>query len=800
MKKLLLYSLLIFLVFSPICTLSQEIISGPAQYVNPFIGTSGYGHTFPGAALPFGMVQLSPSTGAIRDKGYSYSSVPHGRDSETIIGFTHTNQSGTGIAAKSRYSNILLMPTVGELQIEPGSQDDPESGYRSRYSHDQEKASAGYYMVLLKDYGIKAELTVSERAGMHRYTFPETDKAHIIIDITRERQRPELHKDAFIEIVDNNIVQGYTTVYDPTPLIKEPMTWYFFAKFSKPFDSFGTFVNCEISENNRIARGGFGTGGYLKYSTEKHEEIIVKVGISFTGIEGAKKNLEYEMNGWDFDLVKRNAENAWNEKLNKIDIIGGTENKRTQFYTAFYHSLLFPRVFSDVDGAYYSHFQDRIIYEEDFRYHVDFSLWDTYRTQKPLLTIIEPCRKTELIKTLLATYDQGGRLPAQYFKNSYHRGMIGDHGATMICDAYNKGLRDFDTMKAYEAMMKNAQIPGAYESSRPGLETYLQLGYIAAETVRETVSKTLEYSHTDWALAQVARDLGKNEDYKFLMKQAGNYKNFYDDETGFYRPRFSDGTWLPLCDRRQQPQIARVGDNSYYDCWDPYWIGVAPNRHYTESNAWQYLFYPQHDVHGLINLMGGKEIFIERLDGLFYTSSSNEGPFYGGVTGAIGQYIHGNQPSFHKSFLYNYAGSPWKTQERVRGILETLYRTDEWGLPGNEDMGSMSAWYIFAALGFYPVTPGLPVYTITSPLFERAVINLDDYYDNRQFTIIAHNASGDNKYIQSAKLNGQTLDRTWITHEEIIYGGVLEFILGPCPNIEWGSSPESAPPSMSNPY
>ncbi len=794
MKHLLIFKSILFSYLLISCS-SEEVVVKPADYVNPFVGTAAYGHTFPGAALPFGMVQVSPSTGAIRDKGYSYSSVPHGRDSETIIGFTHTNVSGTGIGHVAKYANISLMPTVGALHVVPGSQDDPDNGYRSRYSHDQEAASPGYYMVMLQDYNIKAELTATERVGLHRYTFPETGNGHIIIDITRERLWPELNEDAFIEIIGDNQIRGYTTVIGHHS--REPLTWYFFAEFNKPFDSYGAFSESRIIEKQRKAGGNSGVGAYVSYSTHDNEEIIVKTGISFTGIEGARNNLRAEAEGWDFDRVKENAEDIWNESLGKIRVSGGTGINKTKFYTSLYRSMLFPRTFSDFDGAYYSHFLDKIICEKDYRYYVDFSLWDTYRTTHPLFTIIEPERQTEMIRTFLAMYEQGGRIPSQVsYRNFYSPIMIGDHASTTIIDSYMKGLRDFDVTKAYEGMRKNAFEPGIPDRSRPGLEAYKKLGYVTAEDIRESVSKTLEYGHTDWALAQVALDLGKTGDYEELMKRAHNYQNLYDQSSGFYRPRFSDGTWLPACGSGENPEIVRFETNTYYNCWDKWWIGVSPHRHYTEGNAWQNLFYPKHDIQGLINLMGGRKKFIERLDGLFYASSSNEGPWYVGVTGAIGQYVQGNQPSHHKAYLYNYAGAPWKTQERTRGIKETLYGADEWGLPGNEDMGQMSAWYVFSALGFYPVTPGQPVYTITSPLFEKAVISLDEYYGNRTFTITARNASGDNKYIQNAKLNGRPFNRTWITHEEIVSGGILEFEMGPDPNKDWGSSPDAAPASM----
>lgn len=785
------YSQLLLLIINYIvvCCKSPDIEINPVELVNPFVGTAAYGHTFPGAALPFGMVQLSPTTGASLEKaGYSYSSAIHKRSSETIIGFTHTNLSGTGLNTLSKYSNILFMPTAGELQITPGSADEPESGYRSRYSHDYEEAYPGYYKVLLEDYNILVELTATERVGIHRYTFPETKNANIIIDITREINRPDFNKNAYIEIVGENQLQGYTTVIGHAT--REPVTWYFFAEFSKSFDSFGTFSSNEILENNRKAEGGFGTGAWISYHTCEDEVITVKVGISFSSMNGAKKNLTEEAEGLDFNEIKKMASDIWNEKLNKISISGGTVINKTKFYTSLYHSLLFPRVFSDYDGSYFSHFKDTIIYENDFRYYVDFSLWDTYRTVHPLFTIIEPERQIEMINTFLAMYDQGGRIPGQVsYRGFYSPIMIGDHGSTVIIDSYMKGLKGFDIIKAYEGMRRNAFEP--YSDY-----THMERGYVPADAVRESVSITLENSFVYWGIAQIAGDLGREHDYRKLIRYAYNYQNLYDTITGFYRPRFSDGSWLPVCQRGQPARINYSGDNIYYDCWNEYRIFSSPYRHYTESNAWQYLFYPQHDFQGLINLMGGREIFTERLDALFHASSSNEGPFYVGVTGAIGQYVHGNEPSLHNAYLYNYAGKPWKTQERVRGIMETLYTADQWGLPGNDDMGTLSAWYVFSALGFYPVTPGLPVYTLCSPQFEKAVINLSEYYDNRVFKIVANNSSGDNKYIQSAELNGIPLNKTWISHDEIVAGGVLEFEMGPYPNRNWGAEPGSAPPSM----
>jgi len=773
----------------------QGLNKQPIDYVNPFIGTAAYGHTFPGAAQPFGMVQLSPATGAIRHKGYSYSSIPHGRDSETIIGFTHTNVSGTGIGHVAKYAQISFMPTVGPLITVPGSENEPDLGYRSRFSHDNEDASPGYYRVFLEDYGIDAELTTTQRAGLHRYTFPETEEAHIVIDITREPDRPELHEEAFIEVIGNNQVAGYTTVIGFHS--GEPMTWYFFAEFDKPFDSFGTFKNGVNEDLRHSVKGTSGIGAYINYETKEKEEVVARVGISFTGIEGAKKNLRDEVSDRNFDDIKNLAAQNWNDLLVRVQVNGGTKHNKIKFYSSLYRTLLFPRNFSDVDGSYYSHFKDKIIRNNDFTYYVDFSIWDTYRTTHPLFTILKPERQTDMIKTFLAMYDQGGRIPSQVsYRNYYSPIMIGDHGATIIIDSFRKGLRDYDVSKAYEALLKNAFVPGDPDRSRVGLPSYMENGFVGAEFTRETVSKTLEDSHVDGVLAQMSKELGDLENYRILKERSFNYQNLYDEGSGFFRPRFSDGSWLRECDSGENPEIVSHKNNTYYDCWNKYWVGVAPHRHYTEGNAWQYLFYPQHDVEGLIRLMGDRNKFIERLDGLFYASSSNEGPWYVGVTGAIGQYVQGNQPSHHKAYLYNYAGAPWKTQKRVRQIMDSQYGIDEWGLPGNEDMGQMSAWFVFSALGFYPVTPGDPSYVLTSPLFEEIVIDLGDYFDNRTFIIRADNVSGDNIYIQSVTLNGEPLTRSWITHEEIVSGGELVFEMDSTPNYEWGTDPEAAPPSM----
>jgi predicted alpha-1,2-mannosidase len=754
----------------------------PADYVNPFIGTHGSGHTFPGAALPFGMVQLSPDNGEIGDKHYYYGH-------NTIIGFSHTHLSGTGTMTLAKYANILLMPTVGTRQLDPGTEREPDSGYRSRFSHDRESAAPGYYRVFLDDYGIDAELTAATRAGMHRYTFPETEQGHILIDVTRS----PLHGHrgpAHIEVIGDNAIAGSTTVIEKEGDI--PFTWYFYAEFSRPFDAFGTFLEGVPAEGRRTAVGRAGVGAYLDYNTRAGEQVIVRVGISHTGVKGALNNLRSEMHDWDFDGVKILARDTWNVALSRIEVVGSTRINREKLYTALYHSLLFPRTFSDVDGNWYSHFTGRVHADPGFTYYVDFSLWDTYRAVHPLFTILEPERQNHMIRSMLTMYRQGGRLPLQTtYRNFYSSAMIGDHGSTVIIDSYLKGIRDYDVETAYEAMLRNAFEPGKEDkSSREGLEDYVQMGYVPCDRVRESVSVTLENAFVDWGLGQVAKDLAHGGDHQLLLQRSQGYRNLYDGVTGFFRPRMADGSWLPECMEGQQPQIVTDGYNHYYDCWDRWWIGVSPNRHYTESNAWQYLWYVQHDVPGLIGLMGGKEAFVDRLDELFTVSSSHSGPFYEAVRGSIGQYVHGNQPSHHVAYLYNYGGAPWKTQERVRQIMDVYYGNGPRGLIGPDDMGQMSAWYVFSAIGFYPVAPGTSEYQIGSPVFEQAVIDLGDYYENRTFTVTAKNNSGDNRYIQSAALNGVVLTRPWITHEEITGGGELVFEMGPGPNKNWGVSAE----------
>jgi len=754
-------------------TITEDANINYTDYVNPFVGTDFHGHTFPGAALPGGMVQLSPDTGT---EGWDWSSGYHYSDS-SLIGFSHLHRSGMGAGD---WGDILLIPTTGDLKVIPGSKENPDEGYRSRFTHDEETASPGYYSVKLKDYAVKAELTLTQRAGFHRYTFPESETAHIIID-AGHGIRNNYRVGSEVKIISDTEIAGHRASHG---FVKHKDV-YFYAKFSKPFRSSGTWNGDEIKPGS-LEDSGVYTGSYADYSTSENEKIEVKVGISYTNIEQARLNLETEIPGWNFDEVKENAAAKWNTVLSKIEVQlpegdnpALNQKKMNTFYTALYHSLLFPATYSDVDGKY-TGIDKQVHIADDFTYLSDFSLWDTYRAQMPLLTLVEPERNLNAIRTMVAQYEQGGWLPApQQFGNSYTNDMIGDHPVAAMVDAFKKGINDFDAEKAYEAVKKNAMEtpPDDHPSKgRVGLEYYKEYGYIPYNKLRESVSRTLEYAYNDWCVARFAQALGKMEDYEYFIKRAVSYKNVIDTASGFARPKDDKGDWLSP--------------------FNPTFVGHGSDRHYTEANAWQYTWFVPHDVQGLVELLGGRNKFLSKLDSLF-TISSEVQETVSDVTGLIGQYAHGNEPSHHTIYLYNYAGMPWKTQELARKVMDELYHDGPDGLCGNEDMGQMSAWYVLSAMGFYPVAPGQNVYVLGSPAFSEVVLHLDEnYYGADKLIIETTGNSLTNKYIQSATLNGKALDRPWFGHDVVKNGSTLTFQMGPNPDISWGSRPEDAPPSM----
>lgn len=694
--------------------------------------------------MPFGMVQLSPDT---RLTGWDGSSGYHYSDS-IIYGFSHTHLSGTGI---SDYGDILLMPTVGNVYLNALNGDKTEKGYASTFRHESETARPGYYSVRLDDDNILVELTATKRAGMHRYTYPATERANIILDLA--------HRD---KVIDSGLrITGGTTVvgWRRSEAWARNQVVYFAAEFSQPFTSWGVAGNDQILEGTQEVRGQ-NVKAFFTFDASSDAPILVKVGLSAVSVEGARKNLAAELNHWDFDRVRADAARAWNAELNKIQVTGGTEAQRKVFYTALYHAMTAPNLFMDVDGRYLGR-DFKIHQSEGFENYTVFSLWDTFRAAHPLYTVIDQKRTVDFIRTFLAQYEQGGRLPVWELAANETDTMIGYHAVSVIADAAAKGIVGFDKDNAFEAMKHSAEL------RHFGLDAYTDHGYIAAEDERESVSKTLEYAYDDWCIAQMARRLNRNDDYNRFLARAQSYKNVFDSESGFMRPRSNAG-WL-------QPFDPRKVDFNF-----------------TEANSWQYTFFVPQDISGLIALMGGKERFARKLDELFAAESQTTGREQADITGLIGQYAHGNEPSHHMAYLYNYVGQAWKTQLRVRQIMDKFYQARPDGLIGNEDCGQMSAWYVLSAAGFYPVTPGSTIYAIGSPLFPEVRFNLES---GRSFVIKARGVSARNIYIQSAALNGKTYRKSYFNHSDLMAGGELVFEMGAQPNSGWGSGEDNIPVS-----
>jgi predicted alpha-1,2-mannosidase len=734
--------LLIFLILGANLFAQSKLTT----YINPIIGTDGHGHTYPGATLPNGMVQLSPDTDT---EGWDWCSGYHYSDN-SIIGFSHTHLSGTGCAD---YGDILFMPTVGELKIDAGLKDNPRSGYRSRFSHNNEIAKAGYYSVLLDDYNIKVELTTTTRTGFHKYTFPKSDNSRIVIDLVHGIQ--DQVKDAEIKIIDNKTIAGY----------RRSSGWaknhciYFYAEFSKPIKSFGLVENGKVLKEKKSINGN-SIKAFVEYQTSADEVVLVKVGISHTSIDGAKENVKAELQSWDFDSIVKQADDAWEKELSTIKIESNDAKKLTTFYTALYHSLLAPNIMSDIDGKYIG-MDEKIHTISNGDTYTVFSLWDTFRAENPLYTIINSKKASDIVNSLISKYNESGLLPVWELASNETGTMIGYHSIPVIVDAYFKGIKNYNVDVMYEALKKSAM------QDHLGLEFYKSMGYIPSDLESESVSKTLEYAYDDWCIAMVAKDLGKDDDYKYFIDRAKFYTNVFDPTTSLMRAK-KNGKW--------------------FEPFDPY--SVSGN--YTEANAWQYSFFVPQDVNVLMNLIGGDANFISKLDELFTTDPKLTGRFQSDITGLIGQYAHGNEPSHHMAYLYNYAGVPFKTQEKIHEIVNNLYTDKADGLCGNEDCGQMSAWYVFSSMGFYPVCPGDNKYIIGTPGFKKVVFNSDG---KKSFTVIANNLSDKNYYIKSVKLNGNDYPYTYLTHNDIINGGELVFEMSSTPE-KWGSEITSRPTSI----
>jgi len=694
-----------------------------ASYVNPFIGTGGHGHTFPGATMPFGMVQLSPDT---RLDGWDGCSGYHYSDS-VVYGFSHTHLSGTGV---SDYGDVLLMPTTGELRLNNGATRGVENGYASRFDKETEQAEPGFYNCYLLDYNIDVALTTSLRAGIHKYQYNEDGARHVVVDL---KHRDQLISSSLKKFSDNAV--GGSRISKAWAVEQHI---YFYIEFSEPFD--------KHTEDEQVHGFTF---------VDDLEEMFVKVGISAVSVENAKANLEAEIPHWDFEKTKTDARAAWNKQLSKIEVKGEHDDK-VKFYTSLYHTMIAPNLFSDVNGDYRG--MDMKIHNTNGgkEQYTVFSLWDTFRATHPLFTIIEQERTNAFVQTFLRQYQQGGLLPVWELASNETYCMIGYHSAPVIADAYMKGLRDFDAELALEAMVNSAN------QDHFGLEFYKKNGYISAGEESESVSKTLEYAYDDWCIATMAEAMGKDSLATVFYKRSENWKNLYDPETGFFRARVNNGWFAPF-------------------------LPEEVNFNYTEANAWQYsLFVPQ-DIYGLQSF---KPAVLEpHLDLMFKVSSETSGREQADITGLIGQYAHGNEPSHHMAYLYNYCGKPDKSQKLVYRIKEELYTTKPDGLSGNEDCGQMSAWYVLSAMGFYSVTPGQAYYAIGQPTFEEAKINLEN---GKTFTIKANGISKDYWRIESASLNGEPYNKSYIDHETIMAGGELVFEMGQ--NVtDWGKNQSAWP-------
>ncbi|WP_425400297.1 GH92 family glycosyl hydrolase [Aeoliella sp.] len=723
------------------------------KLVNPFIGTGGHGHTFPGATTPYGMVQLSPDT---RTLGWDACGGYHYSDS-SILGFSHTHLSGTGIGD---LGDVLFMPVTGKVHVTPGTPEDPDSGYRSRFRHESEYAEPGFYRVHLDDYDIDVELTATPRVGFHRYTYPKGSSHQLVIDLAHTihgHQNPRTE----IKVIGDREIAGLkcTKGWAQNHLV------YFHAKFSRPFKC-KLYRNAAEQEGAEVT-GSNGTQAVLTFDEDDQGVVLAQVGISAVDYEGARRNLEAEGSDTQFDTVRQQAHQAWQQQLGRIEVRGGSEDDRTIFYTAMYHTAISPNLYSDCDGRYRG-MDQQIHQSEEGPVYTVFSLWDTFRAFHPLLTITDPDRNEAFIRTLLCHYEQGGSLPKWELAGNYTGTMIGYHSVSVITDAYQKGCRDFDVDKAYQAVIDSSnyhegepQIASlaAREKLNPKGKQYNdQLGFIPCDLENESVSKALEFAYNDWCIAQFAKSLGKDADAKKYEERAGRYREYYDAKTGFMRGRNADRSW-------KTPFNPKFSEHRKDD--------------YTEGNAWQWTWFVPHDVDGLVDLMGGRDKFIAKLDQLFNEDPTIEGENSSmDISGLIGQYAHGNEPSHHVTHLYNYVGQPWKTQALVDQVLHTLYHNDPDGLSGNEDCGQMSAWYILNAIGFYSVCPGDPTYSLARPLFDEVTIHLPN---GKHFTLRSESNSRENRYIQSAALNGKELRSPFFTHNDLVSGGVLEIQMGSRP-------------------
>ena len=752
----------------------------PVDYVNPMIGTDGMGHTFPGACAPFGIVQLSPDTdtiphninGTYQKKVYEYCAGYQYHDT-TIVGFSHTHFSGTG---HSDLGDILIMPTTGELKLNPGTEEQPESGYRSRFSHDKEKSMPGYYEVMLDDYNVKAQLTATQRVGVHKYTFPKGGDGRVILDLNHG-----------IYNYDGKTLWASIRVESPTLITGYRITngWartnytYFAIQFSQPIKNYGYKDLQKILYNgfwrkfpvnkNFPEMAGRKMVSYFEFDTEANPEVEVKVALSATSTEGAVKNLMAEADGKSFEAIAAEASKAWNDQLASIEV-EGSEDQKAMVYTSYYHTMINPSVYMDVDGKYRG--LDHNIHRADgFSNYTIFSLWDTYRAEHPFLMLMKPQQARDMAMSMIRHQQQSahGMLPIWSHMANDNWCMSGYHATSVLADAITKGA-NIDKVEALKAMVTTSNVPYF-----DGLGEYVKYGYVPLEATSTAASTTLEYCYDDWTIYKTALAAGNTEIAEQYKQRALNYRNIYDSEIGYARPKYRDGSF-----KKEFDVLQTHGEG------------------FIEGNSWNFSFHVPHDVFGVINHMGGEKEFLRKLDELFAMHlpekyyEKNEDIT---IDCLIGGYVHGNEPSHHIPYLYAWTSQPWKTQYWVREVMNKMYKNHIRGLGGNDDCGQMSAWYLFTAMGFYPVCPGTDQYVLGAPYVPYMKLALDN---GKTMEIKADGVSDTNRYVKSVLLNGKPYTKTYITHDDLMAGGTLEFVMSSKPNKKRGLAASDKPYSLTN--
>ena len=750
-KKIMLAAAAVAMTSLVSCTPAEQTAEADLlQYVDPFIGSGFHGHVFVGASVPFGMVQLGPNN---IDKGWDWCSGYHYSDS-ICIGFSHTHLNGTGCGDMG---DVMVMPMT-EVNVKRGNQDDISSGYASYYRHETEEAHPDYYSVMLDRYDIKAELTATARVGLHRYTFPQGKQAHILVNL--KDGVGSIVTNSYIRQIDEYTIEGYRYTRGWSPMRKV----YFVLQADKPIADLSLYDDTvQVAAKSQLKARA--VKGVLSFGEQ--QQVMVKVALSPVSCENAMANLKAEMSGFDFEHVRKACAAQWNERLNRITIETDDEAAKRVFYTSNYHTMVAPTLFCDVNGQYRG--INDMIYTapEGFTNYTTLSLWDTYRTLNPLFTLVNDEMVPDIVNTMISIYHQNDKLPVWALQSGETNCMPGYSAVPIIADAYLKGFEGFDAEEAFAAMKATTVYP-----QQNAVPYVVERGYIPCDKVHEATSIAMEYAVDDWGVAAMAKKMGKQEDAELYARRAMYYKQYFDSEIKFIRPKMDDGTWRTPYDPANS--IHMVGD-------------------FTEGNGWQYTFFAPHDVYGLIELFGGDEEFITKLDAFFVKNDSMGETASADITGLIGQYAHGNEPSHHIAYMYAYAGQQWKVAEKVRFIMDEFYTDKPDGVIGNEDCGQMSAWYVMSSMGFYQENPSDGVFVFGSPRFDKMTVKVRG---NNTLIIEAENNSKENIYIQEVYFNGKPYEKSYITYDELIAGGTLKFVMGPKPNKNFGAAKENRPQAV----